>query len=136
MLLTSRRIRQQLEALTSDLQERLQRLEEEQAELRSQFEGGRQLQILAASIASAAEAAPKIGYAFEKFAMAMRTPLPRGRAGGLARASKAWRYIDGTFMPESNKDEAYRLDYERYAAGGRSRAAFARRGLDGTFLPD
>ena len=34
---------------------------------------------------------------------AMVAPLPRGKAGGLARANTAWRYLDGTFMPEWKK---------------------------------
>jgi hypothetical protein len=66
----------------------------------------------------------------------MRAPLPlppRGRAGGLARAKSAWRYFNGTFMPESEKRAAYLQEYERYAAGGRARAFKARRWSDGTF---
>jgi hypothetical protein len=59
----------------------------------------------------------------------------RGRAGGLARARTAWRHPDGTFMPKSEKWEAYRDDYERQAAGGRARAAGAERYRDGTFAP-
>jgi hypothetical protein len=47
--------------------------------------------------------------------------LPRGKAGGLARVRTAWRYGEGTFMPESGKFEAYRQEYERHA----ERRAFA-----------
>jgi hypothetical protein len=119
---------------TSDLLQRIQRLERDHAELRARLEGERQLRILAAQIVGAAQVAPVIGGAVEKVAQAMRAPLPRGRAGGLARASSAWRYFDGTFMPESQKLEAHRLEYERYARGGRSRASGARRAADGTFL--
>lgn len=36
-------------------------------------------------------------------------------------------------MPESQKWEAYREEYERHAAGGRARAACALRYADGTF---
>jgi hypothetical protein len=61
----------------------------------------------------------------------------RGRAGGLARARDAWRYSDGTFMPDREKEtaiEEYEIEaYERYAAGGRARAARALRRRDGTF---
>ncbi len=71
----------------------------------------------------------------EGFVLAMRRPLPRGRSGGLARASTAWRFSDGTFMPESVKFEAYQEEYQRHAAGGRSRARTAVRASDGTFLP-
>ncbi len=71
--------------------------------------------------------------AVEIFAQAMRTPLPRGRAGGLARDRSAWHYFDGTFMPESAKFEARISEYERFAAGGRPRAACARRAPDGPF---
>jgi len=77
--------------------------------------------------------------AIEKGLRAMLAPLPRGSAGGLARASIAWRYSDGTFMPESERaaaiEEFELAEYERYAAGGRKRAATARRAHDGTFLP-
>lgn len=71
--------------------------------------------------------------AIERFAQAMRAPLPRGRAGGLARARSAWRYFDGTFMPESEKEAAYLEEYERYAAGGRTRAALGVRDARGRF---
>jgi hypothetical protein len=118
---------------TSDLLERIQRLEREQRELRARLEGERQLRILTAQIVGAAQVAPVIGEAMERFALAMRAPSPRGRAGGLARARSAWRYFDGTFMPESARVEAYQLDYERYARGGRARAAAAVRSPDGTF---
>ena len=119
---------------TSDLLERIHRLEREQAEPRARLEGERQLRILAAQIVGAAQIAPVIGEAIERFAQAMRVPSPRGRAGGLARARTAWRYLDGTFMPESAKLEARIAEYERYAAGGRKRAAAAQRAVDGPFL--
>lgn len=70
----------------------------------------------------------------EKSSHAMVAPFPRGKAGGLARSRDAWRYSDGTFMPESKKWEAYQEIYERDAAGGRARAAKALRAADGTFL--
>ncbi len=118
---------------TNDLLERIERLEREHAGLRARLEGERQLRILAAQIVGAAQVAPVIGEAVERFAQAMRAPSPRKRAGGRARARRAWRYFDGTFMPESEKLEAYRLEYERYAAGGRARAMRASRHNDGTF---
>jgi hypothetical protein len=118
---------------TSDLLERIERLEREHAEIRARLEGERHLRILAAQIVGAAQIAPVIGEAVEKFAQAMRAPRPRGRAGGLARARDAWRYFDGTFMPESVKFEARIDEYERYAAGGRARARMAPRSPDGTF---
>jgi hypothetical protein len=132
--LLNRSERRTLDRTTSDLLERIQRLEREQAELRARLEGERQLRILAAQIVGAAQVAPVIGEAVEKFAQAMRAPLPRGRAGGVARARTAWRYFDGTFMPESEKLEAFKSDYERYAAGGRARAASAVRDEIGRFL--
>jgi hypothetical protein len=119
---------------TSDLLQRIQRLEGEHAELRARLEGERQLRILAAQIVGAAQIAPIIGDAIERFAQAMRAPNPRGRAGGLARARSAWRYFDGTFMPESAKLEARIAEYDRDAAGGRARTARAVRATDGTFL--
>ena len=39
-------------------------------------------------------------------------------------------------MPESEKWESYRAEYERHAAGGRERAARAKRSADGTFMPN
>jgi hypothetical protein len=108
-----------LEARASDLLDRIQRIEAEQAALRAQLEGEWQLRFLTAEIVEAAQAAPVIGRAIEHFACAMRAPLPRGCAGGLARASTAWRYLDGRFMPQSEKREAYLKEYERFAAGGR-----------------
>jgi hypothetical protein len=123
---------------TSDLSARVQRLEHEQAILRSRLEGERQLRILTAQIAAAAQVAPVVGAAIERFAEAMRAPLPRGRAGGLARAKAAWRYSDGTFMPETERtmaiEEFELAEYERYAAGGRARAASAVRNEDGKFI--
>jgi hypothetical protein len=119
---------------TSELLEPIQRLEREHAELRARLDGERQLRTLAAQIVGAAQIASVVGEAIESFAKAMRAPSPRGRAGGLSRARSAWRYFDGTFMPESEKFEAYRLDYERYAGGGRARALNAKRARDGTFL--
>jgi hypothetical protein len=134
MLLLNRRMAKHLVDTTSALLSRVQRLEEEQVELRAQLQGGRQLRLLTAHIASAAQSTEIVGDALEQFAQAMRSPLPRGRAGGLARAGRAWRYFDGTFMPESEKDAAYLEQYERYAAGGRARAALARRDASGRFV--
>src|SRR5271156_900767 len=56
---------------TSDLLERVQRLEREHAELRARLEGERQLRNLAAQIVGAAQIAPVIGYAIERFAQAL-----------------------------------------------------------------
>jgi hypothetical protein len=117
---------------TSELLERVQRLEAEQSLMRGR-ESALQFQLLTANITSAAGAAAIIGEAIDHFAQAMRSPMRRGRAGGLARAKRAWRYLDGTFMPESEKREAFREEYERYARGGRARAATASRSADGTF---
>jgi hypothetical protein len=124
MLLLGRHTAKQLVDTTSALLARVQRLEEEQGELRGRLEGERQLRILTANLLAAAQTAPTIGVAIECIAQAMRAPVPRGRAGGLARARRAWRYLDGTFMPESEKEAAYLEDYERYARR-------ARKGSDG-----
>ena len=125
---------EQLVRATSDLAARVQRLETEHAALRARLEGDRQLRVFMTHIVAAAQVAPAVGAAIERFAEAMRAPLPRGRAGGLARARCAWRYFDGTFMPESEKEAAYIEEYERYAAGGRARAESADRNPDGTFV--
>src|ERR1035441_6458420 len=90
-----------LDARTSDIVERIQRIEAEQAALRAQIETERQLRFLVGEITGAAYAAPVVGDALARFATSMRAPVRRGRAGGLARASTAWRYFDGTFIPES-----------------------------------
>lgn len=81
-----------------------------------------------------------VGHDIGNVASPLDEPTPvRGRAGGLARARQAWRYSDGTFMSDSEKEaviEESELDeYERFAAGGRARAARAKRASDGTFLP-
>jgi len=128
MRLSHRDDRWKSERAPSELLERIHRLAREQVEPRARLEVERQLRIPAAQVA------PIIGEAVERFAQAMRAPLPHGRAGGLARARSAWRYFDGTFMPESEMTFAFLADYERYAAGGRARAATARRASDGTFL--
>jgi len=130
------RYRTRAQELASELLERIQRVEADQAALRARIEGERQLRFLTAEMVGAALAAPIVGSALEKFAEAMRMPTPRGRAGGLARARSAWRYFDGTFMPESEKLKADRLEYERYARGGRARATRAVRNSDGTFAGD
>jgi hypothetical protein len=78
-----------LDACTSDLLDRIQRIEAEQAALRAEIEGERQLRFLTAQIVAAAQATPVIGAAIEKFTQAMRVPFPRCRAGGLARARQA-----------------------------------------------
>jgi len=133
MWLSHRDDRWKSEHAPTELLESIQRLEREQAQLRARLEGDRQLRFLAVQIVGAAHVAPVIGSAVEKFAQAMRAPLPRGGAGGLARARTAWRFLDGTFMPASFKFEARLAEYQRYAAGGRARAAKATRASDSTF---
>jgi len=139
MALFRRHDSEQLVRATSDLMARVQRLENEQAVLRARLEGARQLCVSIAHITAAAQTALVVGASVERFAQAMRAPLPRGRAGGRARAKTAWRYLDGTFMPESGQlaatNEFEFEAYERHAAGGRARASNARRAEDGTFLP-
>jgi len=44
-------------------------------------------------------------------------------------------YVDGAFIPESEKEANYLEDYERYARGGRVEVRCAQRGSNGTFLP-
>ena len=73
---------------TSDMLERIQRLEHEQAELRARVESERRIRIFVAQIVGAAQVATVTGRAVEAFADAMRTPLRRERAGGLARSNR------------------------------------------------
>jgi hypothetical protein len=134
VLVLRKRLAKQLVDTTSALLERVQRLEEEQAHLRAWLKGERQLRLFTAESAAAAQTVPLVGAAIEAFAESIRSPLPRGRAGGLGRAHTAWRYFDGTFMPESEKERALREEYERSAVGGRARARSALRAADGTFL--
>jgi hypothetical protein len=122
----------ELNQLRGDVTKRLQQLEQECARI--------QLGRMLSAIHEAAELAVRQGV---PAALAIGTglrlvvaPLPPGKAGGLARAREAWRYADGTFMPESEKFEACREEYERYAAAGRARARTALRAIDGTFLRD
>jgi hypothetical protein len=129
-----RHIRDELVHITNDLVARIQRLEGEQAEIRAWFERERQLRVFTANLAAATQVAPAVGAAIERFAEAMRAPLRRGRVGGLARARTAWRFFDGTFMPESEREAVALEEYERYAVGGRARAARAQCASDGTFL--
>jgi hypothetical protein len=121
-----------LNQLRADVTDRLQQVEEECARIRF----GR----MASAISEAAELAMRQGLpaalAIAKGLRAVVANLPPGKAGGLARARQAWRYSDGTFMPESEKFAAYREEYERHAAGGRARAKVAARATDGTFLPN
>lgn len=124
----------------SELLERIQRLEEEHLKLRARVEADAHLHRLMAEAHAAADAGLTIGSAFEAFAASMRRPLARGRAGGLARAARAWRNDDGTFISEEEREcvieEAEAEEYEMRAAGGRARAASARRRGDGTFAPN
>jgi hypothetical protein len=122
------------EHAVSELLERIQRLEREQTELHSRLQGEDRLRILATHMIGAEQAASVVDSAIENFAQAMIATLLSGRAVGMARSRKAWRYFDGTFMPESAKLEAYFAGFERYACGGRARAAGARRSSEGTFL--
>ncbi len=93
----------ELVQLHGDVNKRLQQVEQECARIR--------LQRMLREIHKAAELAVRIGLpaalAIERSLRAVAAPLPRGRAGGLARARTAWRYSDGTFMPEEEKFESY-----------------------------
>lgn len=134
---SSRQLREQVQQLARELDElrtnmhvRVQQVEEECARIRLQ----RMLREVHKATHLAIRLSLPAARAIEAALRATAAPLPRGKAGGLARARTAWRYTDGTLMPEEEKIEAYREEYERHAAGGRSRASRAPRALDGTFL--
>ena len=136
-LIPSKRLRyildtnQRLTAEFSELALRLQHIERElmSARLRCLFgELGVAIRLTVQHGLDAADA-------MENGLRATVRPLARGKAGGIARAMRAWRYLDGTFMPEKVKEQAFFEEYERYAAGGRARAATAKRGVNGSFLP-
>ena len=62
MMVGSHRIdADELQRTTSELLERIQRIESEQAKLRAKLEGDRQLRFLIANISSGAAVAPEIG---------------------------------------------------------------------------
>jgi hypothetical protein len=132
MALFGRYEREQLVRATSDLNARDQRLASEHAALRGRLEGERQLHILLTHVGAAAQAALAVGAAIERFAQAMRAPLPplpRGRAGGLVRARSPWRsstalscpnlkntthiFRNTSVMPRADAQELVRRDAER-----------------------
>lgn len=120
-----------LSELRSNVLPRLQRVEHELMSARL----GRSLAELHVAIQLTIDQGLEAAEAVEHGLRGILAPLPRGSAGGLARARTAWRYLDGTFMPEREKELAYLQEYERYAKGGRTRAATAERFADGTFAP-
>lgn len=94
-------------------------------------------------LGGAALAALGVGQAMERFASAMRVPLPKSsisRIGGRTRSATGFRNADGQFMSDPKAGgliEQYESEqYKRHAAGGRARAACARRAIDGTFIAD
>src|SRR6516162_5333608 len=96
----------ELDQLRSDVTNRLQQVEEECTRIRF----GR----MATAIGEAAQLAIRQGLpaalAIAKGLHAAVAPLPPGKAGGRARARAAWRHADGTFMPESERFQAYRAE--------------------------
>jgi hypothetical protein len=126
---THQRLAADLSQLRSTILPRLQQVERELLSAKL----GRFFAELHVSIEALVRHGLEAAAAIDKSCRGMVAPLPRGKAGGLARARQAWRYFDGTFMAECEKLQAYREEYERYAAGGRVRAATAKRNPDGTF---
>ena len=126
---SDQRLDGRIDQLARELDERIQRLEWAPRLARM----GRELAAAATLAQQGCRAAHAIEHALRAIGAA---PLPRGKAGGLARARTAWRYDDGTFASDSLKEEASRAEYERYARGGRQRAASAHRYEDGTFAPN
>lgn len=133
--------RSTLEAQVSEVTDRLQRLEQEHAQLLARVEGEAGLRRMVAVASEAAQTGATIGAAIEGFAIAMRRPLKRGRAGGLARARQVLklreRWPDGRYMTHGDWEQIERevaeAQYMRHAAGGFARAQTARRFADGTF---
>lgn len=144
MLFARERELRALRVTTSTLEERIQQLGVELAELSVRVPTLDDPNLIARLAARVSRAQAKADRELDRFLLAIHSAaetaatlsarqVRRGRAGGLARARTAWRYLDGSFMPESVKNEAYREEYERHAAGGRARAASALRYSDGTF---
>jgi hypothetical protein len=106
---------------TSELAERVQRLEAQLAQARAEILEMRQ-------------------WADRK--QVSHAMVARARLGGLARAADALRNADGTFMSlEDLRVLRERIaaraaeDYERHARGGRARASGAQRNKAGRFTP-
>jgi len=130
--------RKQLASTVERLAYRVQQLERKHARI----EASDALNRLTSQITGAAGTAFALGASFECFAAGLRSPLRRGRAGGLRRARQAAllqeRWPDGRYMGHADWEEIERgvadAEYMRHAAGGFARAARARRAVDGTFL--
>src|SRR5271163_132215 len=130
-----------IEARISEVTDRLQRLEHDHAQLLARIEAENAMRRAVAGATEAAQTAAIVGAAIEGFAGAMRRPLKRGRAGGLARARQVSRlrerWSDGRYMSHEDWEQIERevasAEYMRYAAGGFARAATAIRATDGTF---
>ena len=122
----------------SDLRERIQRLEMENASLRARVESDA---LHRNSAAQTAAVGSIVGWAIESFACAVRTPARRGAlADSLARARHPISVKDGPmvgFMAHEDWEQIERevaeAQYMRYAAGGFARSASATRATDGTF---
>jgi hypothetical protein len=145
MLVKRERELNALRVTTSTLEQRIQQLSAELAELRAHIVPRDDSNLVAVLADRVSRAQVKADHELERFLLAIHSVAEtaamhatlstrRGRAGGLARAPTAWRYLDGTFMPDTEKSEGYRKEYERDAAGGRARAASALRAADGTFV--
>lgn len=134
--------RSTLEAQISEIRESLQRLKRDHAQLLARIDAEAALRRVVARAVQAAQTGATIGAVLEGFASAMRRPLRRGRAGGLARSTLASRigerWPDGRFMAHADWEQIERevaeAEYMRYAAGGFARVLTAQRGEDGTFL--
>ena len=142
MLFNRERELQALRITTSTLTQRIQQLSEELAKLRAHIPKPDDPNLAAQLAAHLNRAHATVNRQLDRLLEGIRSGaevaalLTRlGRAGSLARARTAWRYLDGTFMPESVRLDAYREEYERHAAGGGARANFAVRNRDGTFRP-
>lgn len=125
-------------AQLSELRERSQRLEMENASLRTRVEAH---DAPCTTAGYQGPSRPEL-MTHPGEALAMRSSVRRGSAGGLARAHQALRlgerWLDGRFMAHSDweqiKREASEAAYMRYAAGGFARARSAHRLTDGTFV--
>ena len=135
--------RSTVEAQISEIRGSLQRLQRDHAQLVARIDAEAAMRRVVAGAVQAAQTGATVGAALEDFARAMRRPLKRGRAGGLARASLASRigerWPDGRVMAHADWEQIERkvaeAAYMRFAAGGFARATGAARFADGTFAP-
>lgn len=130
LLAQIQQLRSDLNGLRTSTNEKLQQFEEEIAVIRLK----RLLNVIHEVAHLQIKQGVSAAWAIAQGLQAAIVPLPRGVAGGLARAKCAGRYDDGTWMSYDDEERIMREQHERMARGGRARANGAKRAPDGTFV--